>query len=96
MGLIGPGECPGLVRVYGYVDAESLLRQQIFDVLRPFHQTEAAAVEIVVKSYVYGLGVLGDAVEVKVVDWLTIGGNIFVYYGERRGAYRVGHAETLA
>ena len=68
MGLIGPGECPGLVRVYGYVDAESLLRQQIFDVLRPFHQTEAAAVEVVVKSDVYGLGVLGDAVEVKVID----------------------------
>ena len=68
MGLIGPGEGPGLVRVYGYVDAESLLREQVFDVFRPFHQTEAAAVEIVVKSDVYGLGVFRYAVEVKVID----------------------------
>ena len=43
-----PAECAGLVRIDRDLDAEGVFRKELLDVLRPLHNAEAAAVEIVI------------------------------------------------
>ena len=54
------------------------------------------AVEIVVEAYVYGLGDIPDTVEVEMIDRLAGIGEIFVQYGECRGANLVSDSEPPA
>ena len=68
MALVFPGDCPGLILGYSDPDTEGFVGEKALDVLRPFHQAEASAVDVVIKADVKGFGVLGDAVEIEVED----------------------------
>ena len=79
------------------MDLEGFLGEQFLDVLRPFHQAQAAAVQIVVQADVEGLLQPLDPVEIKVVHRLARAGAVLVHDGERRGAHGIlAHAEPLA
>lgn len=92
-----PGNSPGLVRIDRDMHPQCLLRQYLLDVLRPFHDAEASAVDVVVESDVQSLGRLGDPIEIKMIHRLSAAGAIFIDNREGRRADSVlPHAESPA
>ena len=94
--LLFPAECAGLVRIDGDLHAEGVLREKFLDVLRPLHDAEAAAVEVVVKADLDCLLEFVDAIEVEMIHWVTIGTHIFVYDGKCRRTDRICNSKHLA
>ncbi len=79
------------------MDLEGFLGEQFLDVLRPFHQAQATAVQVIVQADVIGLFQPLDPVEIEMIQRLARAGAILVHDGERRGAHGVlAHAETFA
>lgn len=48
-----PAYRPGIVRIYGNPDTQGLFRKEFLNVFRPLHYAQAAAVEVVVQTYVH-------------------------------------------
>lgn len=86
---IFPGDGTFTAVKHGNTDFKGLFRKQVFYILRPFHQTEATAVKVVIQPDVESFGIFGDAVEIKVIDRFPGGCEVFVDYGECRGSDRI-------
>ena len=95
--LVFPADFSGAVILYMDGDLEGIFWKKIFNILRPFHKAWTSAVEIVVKSYIQGLRIFGDAVKVKMIDAASIISDILVYYGKgRRGYFFTRDAKAFA
>lgn len=82
--LFFPPDGAGEIRVDLDMHFECLIGKEFLDVLRPFHQAQVSAVQVVVETDVDSLGDFVDAVEIKVIDGLSVPGHIFVDDGESR------------
>lgn len=80
-----PTECPGPVGRNGNADFEGFLRENFLYILRPFHQAQASAVNIIVETYVKRFGNLGYTVKVEMEDGRPVACTVFVHNGESRG-----------
>ena len=56
------------VGVFGDVDSDCVVGEQVFDLLRPLNQADGSAVEVVFCSEFDGLGLRFQSVAVEVVD----------------------------
>lgn len=77
-------------------DAHRLFGQEIFDEFWPFDEAETTTVEILLKTDVVGLRETLDAVEVEVVDGLSLSVLVFVDDGEGRRVDDILHTQFFA
>lgn len=87
--LVFPSDDAALVRAYGNADFQCLFRKNALDILRPFDEAQAAAVDIVVEAYVESLFRAGDSVEVEVEYRISVRSLVFIDNGKGRRAYGI-------
>ena len=75
--LVFPSDDAALVRAYGNADFQCLFRKNALDILRPFDEAQAAAVNVVVEAYVESLFRAGDSVEVEVEYRISVRSLVF-------------------
>lgn len=79
-----PGQCTGLIRIDLDIYLESLFRKQFLDILRPLHHAQAAAVKIVIQTYLYRFREFVDTIEIKMIHRLPVSPHILVHDGKSR------------
>ena len=92
----GNGNDTFLILKNFYADADNVLGKQFLDHLRPLYKAGKTAVKILLAADVVGFLEVLDAIEVEVIDGLTLSIGIFVDNGERRRSDSVLHAQCLA
>ena len=80
--LVFPSDDAALVRAYGNADFQCLFRKNALDILRPFDEAQAAAVNVVVEAYVESLFRAGDSVEVEVEYRISVRSLVFIDNGK--------------
>lgn len=82
--LILPGNRSRLIRIDRDVHPQRLFRQNLLDVLRPLHNAETPAVNVVVEPDVKSLRDLVNPVKIKMIHRLPRPGAIFIHNRESR------------
>ena len=66
--LVFPDKVSAQILADANPNAYGLVRQQVLDIFRPFHNADLSAVQIVFQPYVHSLGIVAYSVEIKVED----------------------------
>ena len=92
-----PTDGPATVGFHFYLHAQSLIREQPFNVFGPFHDACEAAVQIIKQTNVESFLLFSDAVKIEMEKRLSRSGAVLVDYGEsgRRDSIFL-HSETPA